>query len=58
MELFSASVAEFKHPNALVGPTLACLLGIQFRDLKLGDRFWYETQEFPANFIPGKFKMN
>jgi hypothetical protein len=54
--LFSASVAEFKHPNALVGPTLACLLGIQFRDLKLGDRFWYETQDFPANFTPGKFK--
>lgn len=56
MDLFSALVSEFKQEGALVGPTLACLLGLQYKDIKFGDRFWYETSQFPGAFTPGNFK--
>jgi peroxidase len=46
-------LAEFPEEGALVGPTLTCLLGMQYRDLKIGDRFWYESPTFPAAFTPG-----
>lgn len=50
VDLFLASVSEKKEDNALVGPTLSCLLGLQFQGLKFGDRFWYETAEGPGDF--------
>ena len=53
IDLFSAVVSEFKQDGAIVGPTLSCLLGIQFRDMKFGDRFWYETNALPGRFTPG-----
>jgi len=58
IDLFSALVAEHKQGNALIGPTLVCILGSQFRDLKFGDRFWYETKHFPASFTPGNSRLN
>ena len=41
VDLFLAAVAEKKEGDGLVGPTLKCLLGLQFQALKFGDRFWY-----------------
>lgn len=54
VDLFLASIAEHKTGNALVGPTLQCLLGLQFQGLKFGDRFFYETKESPADFTFGQ----
>jgi len=54
VDLFPAMLSELKSDNALVGPTLSCVLGTQFRDLKFGDRFWYETNQRPAAFTPGQ----
>ena len=54
VDLFVAGVSENKEDGAIVGPTFSCLLGLQFQHLKFGDRFWYETADFPANFTPGK----
>jgi peroxidase len=50
-----AGVSEFKEENSQLGPTFSCILGLQFQHLKFGDRFWYETSDFPANFTPGKY---
>lgn len=54
VDLFLASIAEIKQGNALVGPTLQCLLGLQFQSMKFGDRFWYETAQAPADFTFGQ----
>jgi peroxidase len=55
VDLFTVMLAEFPEEGALVGPTLSCLLGMQYRDLKIGDRFWYESPTFPAAFTPGNY---
>jgi peroxidase len=42
LDLFSAGLAEYPLPGAAVGPTFTCIIGIQFYNLKYGDRFWFE----------------
>jgi len=54
VDLFVAGVSENKEDGSIVGPTFSCLLGLQFQQLKFGDRFWYETSDFPANFTPAQ----
>lgn len=36
--------------GGLVGPTFACIIGIQFRQLRKCDRFWYETDDPSIKF--------
>lgn len=45
VDLFAGAVLEQKVPGGLVGPTLSCLLIDQFRRLRDGDRFWYESHD-------------
>ena len=39
----SGGLSETPLHGGLVGPTFACVIGIQFRNLRKCDRFWYES---------------
>lgn len=54
VDLWSAGIAERSAPGSMVGPTFRCLIAMTFRDLKIGDRFWYENGGWPSSFSPGK----
>ncbi|XP_078679273.1 eosinophil peroxidase-like [Branchiostoma floridae x Branchiostoma belcheri] len=44
IDLFVGGLAEESMPGGVVGPTFACLLAMQFQDLRKGDRFWFENR--------------
>ena len=50
LELFSAGISENPAPGALLGPTLTCIIGRQFHNVRKGDRFWYENGGWPSSF--------
>ncbi|KAI1289157.1 Chorion peroxidase [Halotydeus destructor] len=50
IDLWTAGVAEFPLPGALVGPVFGCLIAEQFANLRKGDRFWFENANWPSSF--------
>uniref|UniRef100_A0A8D8Z3T8 Peroxidasin n=1 Tax=Cacopsylla melanoneura TaxID=428564 RepID=A0A8D8Z3T8_9HEMI len=45
VDLFPGGLSERPVAGGLVGPTFACIIGLQFRQLRKCDRFWYETDD-------------
>lgn len=45
IDLFSGGLSEISLKGGLTGPTFACIIGIQFRELRRCDRFWYENND-------------
>ena len=43
IDVYAGGLAESPVDGGLVGPTFAHMMASQFRDLKFGDRFWFEN---------------
>ncbi|XP_063847936.1 peroxidase-like [Scylla paramamosain] len=56
IDLWSGGVSERPLPGSMIGPTFSCLIGLTFKELRFGDRFWYENQGFPSQFTPDQLE--
>jgi len=54
IDLFTGILSEEPLPGALVGPTAACIIGLQFRHLRQCDRLWYESGDPAVAFTPAQ----
>lgn len=54
VDLWTAGISERTRASsgAIVGPTFACIIGRTFRNLKLGDRYWYENGRQAGSLTP------
>ncbi|RWS06153.1 Peroxidase-like protein [Dinothrombium tinctorium] len=56
IDLYSGGLSEYKLPDAIVGPTFACIISKQFYRLKFGDRFWFEHGDQIGSFNEGQLR--
>ena len=57
VDLFTGLMSERLMEQSMVGPTLGCLLGLQFSRLRQCDRFWYETSDPRLRFSQAQLTM-
>ena len=56
IDLFAGGVLETPLSGAALGPTFSCIIARQFRDLRKGDRFWYERYSRYTGFTAAQLK--
>lgn len=52
IDLFTGGMSERHFPEADIGPTFACINGIQYYHLKFGDRYYFEHRGQAGSFTP------
>ena len=56
VDLFVGGILEIPQPDHVLGDTFSSILGRQFKRLRVGDRFWYETDDPVTGFTPEQLK--
>jgi len=56
VDLYIGLMSENPVPGGVGGPTLACMIGEQFRRFKFGDRFYHENGGFRHSFTPDQLR--
>ena len=56
VDLFVGGIFEAPFNGGGLGATFTCILGNAFKALRLGDRFWYETDERETRFTLGQLE--
>lgn len=52
IDLYPAAISENPvDTDALLGPTFSCLIGLQFHNLKYGDRFFFSHRSVSLNYL-------
>lgn len=54
IDLYVGILAENPMPDGILGPVGSCIIADQFLRSKVGDRFWYETNDTTIGFSLGK----
>ena len=57
VDLFVGGLSEDPLPGGQLGPTLSAILGHTFRDVRQGDRFWYETNDPSTGFTDAQLQQ-
>jgi len=50
VDLWTGILMEIPNDDAVVGPTAACIIGLQFHHSKFGDRFYFEHRNQAGSF--------
>ncbi|XP_076245198.1 peroxidasin [Calliopsis andreniformis] len=50
IDLVTGALSEAPVSDSVLGPTFLCLLGRTFRNIRFGDRYWYENTNSPGSF--------
>ncbi|XP_053598578.1 peroxidase-like [Microplitis demolitor] len=50
IDLITGALLELPIKDAVMGPTFHCLISFAFRNIRLGDRYWYENTKTPGAF--------
>ncbi|XP_066582372.1 peroxidasin-like [Prorops nasuta] len=50
IDLVTGAISEEPSSGSVLGPTFQCLLGRTFRNVRIGDRYWYENGKTPGSF--------
>jgi peroxidase len=56
IDVYAGSLAETPIPGGVVGPMFGHMIGAQFRDLKSGDRYYFENGGCETVFTPEQVK--
>lgn len=57
VELFIGGILEYSAEGTNLGPVFQAIIAEQFCRMQKGDRFYFELNNQPHPFKPGKFEM-